>query len=215
MIDKEIQEYAERYTSGESALLSELRELTYSDRDDSNMLSGFYQGRLLSFISRTLGPKLILEVGTYMGYSAICLAEGLLPGGRLVTIDVNEETNLIARDFWSRAGLDEVIEPHLGEAAGIIPGIEGEIDLVFIDADKENYSNYFDLVFPRMRVGGLIIADNVLWSGDVLNAEAGSEVKASTRALHEYNVKTASDKRVTNILLGVRDGLMISRKEHD
>lgn len=213
MIDEAVQGYAERFTSDESPLLQELRELTYAERKDKNMLSGFYQGRLLSMIGRIAQPKVVLEIGTYMGYSALCLAEGLADGGKVITIDVNEETNAVAKDFWERAGMSDSIEPHLGEASDIIPGLDETFDIVFIDADKENYSNYFDLVIEKTAAGGLIIADNVLWSGDVLNAEAGKEVKPSTNALHEYNMKIRLDRRVSNILLAVRDGLMIARKE--
>lgn len=213
MIDPKIQNYAEQYTADESAILRELRQKTSDERDDSNMLSGFYQGRLLAMFSKMLQPKRILEVGTYMGYSTLCLAEGLSEGGKIITLDVEPETNTIAKDFWARTGFDSMIESRLGQADEIIPSLDETFDLVFIDADKTNYSNYFDLVFPKMRVGGLIIADNVLWSGDVLNAENGDDVKESTQALHDYNVKINSDERVSNILFAVRDGLMVSRRE--
>ncbi|QQS42511.1 MAG: O-methyltransferase [Acidobacteriota bacterium] len=215
MIDERIQEYAEKYTTDESAVLRELRLKTFSERNDKNMLSGFYQGRLLSFLSNMLAPKCVLEIGTYVGYSALCLAEGLAPGGKVITIDVDEDTNAIAQEYWARAGYSDQIDARLGEAAVVIAGIDESLDLVFIDADKENYSNYFDLVFPKLRLGGLIVADNVLWSGDVLNAEAGKDVKESTSALHEYNLKIDADPRVSNILLAVRDGLMIARKERE
>lgn len=212
LIDQRIQEYAERFTSQESEILTELRLKTFEERQDKNMLSGFYQGRLLSMLSHMVAPKYVLEIGTYMGYSALCLAEGLVEGGKVVSIDVNEETNAIAKDFWRRAAFDDMIEAHLGEAAGIIGDLPMTFDLVFIDADKENYSNYYDIVFPKMRTGGLIIADNVLWSGEVLDAEAGKDVDESTAALHAYNEKISSDARVTNLLLPVRDGLMVARK---
>ncbi|MCO6512805.1 MAG: O-methyltransferase [Aridibacter famidurans] len=215
MIDEQIQKYAEKYSTDESAVLRELRLKTFSERNDKNMLSGFYQGRLLSFLSNMIAPMCVLEIGTYVGYSALCLAEGLAPGGKVITIDVNEDTNAIAKEYWARAGYSDQIDARLGEAAEVIGGIDETLDLVFIDADKENYSNYFDLVFPKLRLGGLIVADNVLWSGDVLNAEAGQDVKESTRALHEYNLKIDSDPRVSNILLAVRDGLMIARKERE
>ena len=213
MIDQDVQDYADRFTSDESLILQELRELTFAERKDKNMLSGFYQGRLLSMISRIVRPKVVLEIGTYMGYSALCLAEGLALGGKVITIDVNEETNAVAKGFWERAGMSDRIESHLGEASEIIPALSETFDIVFVDADKENYSNYFDLVIEKTSTGGLIIADNVLWSGDVLNAEAGKEVKESTKALHEYNMKVNADERVSNILLAVRDGLMIARRE--
>jgi predicted O-methyltransferase YrrM len=179
------------------------------------MLSGFYQGRLLAMFSKMLTPRRILEIGTYMGYSALCLAEGLAEDGKIITLDVNEETNKIAKEFWAETNLNSKIEAHLGQATEIIPALDEMFDLVFIDADKPNYANYFDLVFPKMRAGGLIIADNVLWSGKVLDAEGGWSVDESTQALHEYNKKINADERVSNILFAVRDGLMIARKERD
>jgi predicted O-methyltransferase YrrM len=174
------------------------------------MLSGFYQGRLLAMFSKMIAPRRILEIGTYMGYSALCLAEGLREDGRIITLDVQPETNAIAKEFWARTPFYSKIEAYLGDATEIIPVLDETFDLVFIDADKPNYANYFDLVFPKMRVGGLIIADNVLWSGRVLNAENEDE---STQALHAYNQKIQADERVSNILFAVRDGLMIARKE--
>lgn len=212
IINAEIQHYAERFTSEESGVLAELREKTFGERKDKSMLSGFYQGRLLAMFSKMLQPRRVLEIGTYMGYSALCLAEGLSEGGKVITLDVNEETNKIAKEFWARTDLENKIEAHLGDATEIIPKFNETFDLVFIDADKPNYAKYYDLVFPKMRVGGLIVADNVLWSGRVLNAENEGE---STRALHEYNQKVNADERVSNILLAVRDGLMIARKERD
>lgn len=215
IINPEIQNYAEEYTSSESEVLRELRQKTLGEREDKNMLSGFYQGRLLAMFSKMLHPRRILEIGTYMGYSALCLAEGLADDGKIITLDVEPETNAIAKDFWARTELNDQIEPHLGNALEIIPTLDETFDLVFIDADKSNYLNYYDLVFPKMRIGGLIVADNVLWSGDVLNAERGEEVRQSTKALHEYNQKINADERVSNILFAVRDGLMISRKERE
>jgi predicted O-methyltransferase YrrM len=215
MIDHRIQGYAERFTSAESEILGELRAKTFSERDDKAMLSGLYQGRLLSMLSKIVAPRNVLEIGTYMGYSALCLAEGLVEGGKVVTLDINEETNAIAKEFWRRAAYEDRIESHLGEAAGVIGNLDLVFDLVFIDADKENYSYYFDLAFPKLKVGGLIVADNVLWSGEVLNAESGEEVASSTAALHEYNEKINADPRVSNLLLAVRDGLMVARKERE
>lgn len=215
MIDEKIQNYAEKFTSAESEILQQLRAKTFGERSDKNMLSGFYQGRLLAMFSKMLKPKRILEIGTYMGYSALCLAEGLADGGKIITLDINEETNRIAKEFWAQTSFQDRIEAILGEADEVIPKLDEQFDLVFIDADKPNYSKYFELVFPKLRIGGLIIADNVLWSGEVLNAENGEDVNESTRALHEYNIKINSDPRVSNILLAVRDGLMVSRKEFD
>lgn len=212
IVNSEIQKYAEEHTSDESEILQELRQKTFDERSDKSMLSGFYQGRLLAMISKMLYPRRILEIGTYTGYSALCLAEGLRDDGKIITLDVQPETNAIAREFWARTIFYSKIEPYLGDATEIIPLLNETFDLVFIDADKPNYANYYDLIFPKMRIGGLIIADNVLWSGRVLEADDEDE---STKALHEYNRKIQADERVSNILFAVRDGLMIARKERD
>lgn len=213
MIDEKIQNYAENFTSEESALLGELREKTFGERDDKSMLSGFYQGRLLAMLSKMLAPRRILEIGTYMGYSALCLAEGLNEDGRLITLDIEPETNRIAKSFWARSPLGEKIESRLGAATEIIPALDEIFDLVFIDADKPNYANYFDLVFPKLRRGGIILADNVLWSGKVLDTASNDD--ANTLALAEFNRKIQADERVSNVLFAVRDGLMVIRKERD
>ena len=214
MIDEKIQTYAENYTSPEIELLRELREKTFAERDDKSMLSGFYQGRVLAMFSKMLQPRRILEIGTYVGYSALCLAEGLREeDGKIITLDVNEETNRIAESFWARSELNDKIDARLGSSAlEIIPTLDEAFDLVFIDADKPNYKHYFDLVFPKLQVGGIILADNVLWSGRVLNAANEDE---NTRALHEFNRKIQADERVSNILFAIRDGLMTIRKERD
>ena len=215
IVNIQIENYAEKFTTEENSVLASLREKTFNEREDKNMLSGFYQGRVLSMFSKMLRPNRILEVGTYMGYSALCLAEGLTDDGKIITIDVDEETNKIAKDFWSKSELNSKIVSYLGQADEIIAGLDELFDLVFIDADKANYSNYFDLIFPKLRIGGLIIADNVLWDGEVLDADKGEEVRESTKALHEYNQKIHADERVSNILFAVRDGLMIARKEKE
>lgn len=212
ILSPKIQSYAENHTSAESEVLRRLREKTFGERDDKAMLSGFYQGRLLAMFGKMMQPKRVLEIGTYMGYSALCLAEGLTDGGKLITLDVDEETNKIAKEFWAQTDSNDKIEAHLGNALEIVPDLNETFDLVFIDADKTNYKNYYDLVFPKTRIGGLIIADNVLWSGRVLNAENEDE---NTKALDEYNKKISADERVENILFAVRDGLMIARKESD
>ena len=213
MIDEKIQDYAEKFTSDESPLLTELLQKTYETRADKSMLSGFYQGRLLSMFSKMIAPRRILEIGTYMGYSALCLAEGLSEDGKIITLDMQPETHEIAKQFWAKSDLNDKIDGRLGDATEIIPTLDETFDLVFIDADKPNYANYFDLVFPKMRIGGLIIADNVLWSGEVLKVENGETDDESTVALHEYNKKINADERVSNILFAVRDGLLIARKE--
>ena len=215
MIDKEIQNYAEKHTSAESELLTELLQKTYGERADKSMLSGFYQGRLLAMFSKMIAPRRILEIGTYMGYSAMCLAEGLTGDGKIITLDMQPETHAIAKSFWAKSALNDKIDGRLGDALEIIPTLDETFDLVFIDADKPNYKNYYDSVFPKMRVGGLIIADNVLWSGEVLQVESGATDDESTVALHEFNKKVQADERVSNILFAVRDGLMVIRKECD
>lgn len=212
IINHEIQNYAEKFTSGESELLIVLSNKTDRERSDYQMLSGFYQGRLLAMFSKMLQPRRILEIGTFMGYSALCLAEGLTEDGKLFTLDIEPETNKIAKEFWAKSDLGNKIESYLNNAAEIIPTLDETFDLVFIDADKPAYANYYDLVFPKVRIGGIIIADNVLRGGKVLNAETGDE---NTAAMHEFNKKVQADKRVSNILLAVRDGLMVVRKETD
>lgn len=213
MISKEIQDYAELHTSAESGILTELLQKTFSERPDKSMLSGFYQGRLLAMFSKMIAPKRILEIGTYMGYSALCLAEGLTDDGKIFTLDIQPETHEIAKSFWAKSSLNEKIDGRLGNALEIIPTLDEVFDLVFIDADKPNYANYFDLIFPKMRVGGIILADNVLWSGKVLDIEANDD--ESTVALREFSKKIQADERVSNILFAVRDGLLVIRKEQN
>jgi caffeoyl-CoA O-methyltransferase len=215
IVNTRIQDYAEQFTSDESEVLSTILYQTYAERSDKSMLSGFYQGRLLAMLSKMIAPRRILEIGTYMGYSALCLAEGLTDDGKIITLDVNEETNKIARSFWAESQFNDKIEAKLGNAAEIIANLEETFDLVFIDADKPAYPNYYDLVFPKVRIGGIIIADNVLRAGKVLDAEKGLETNEGTRILHEFNQKIQADERVSNILFAVRDGLMIARKEKD
>jgi len=205
---EEIQHYAETFTSDESEVLKELREHCYAHYEDKAMLSGFVQGRILSMFSKMIKPKLVLEIGTYLGYSALCFAEGLADGGKVITLDVQEDTNRVARSFVERSKYKDQIEFHLGFATDIIPTLPETFDLVFIDADKPNYSNYYHLVFEKVRPGGFIIADNVLWSGKVLEADQDE----NTKALHEFNQMVLADDRVSNVLLPIRDGLMAVAK---
>jgi predicted O-methyltransferase YrrM len=204
-IDNPLTEYAEQHTSGESEVLQQLRRECYEHYEDSAMLSGFYQGRLLAMLSKMIRPRVVLEIGTYLGYSALCFAEGLAEGGKIITLDVNEETNKVARSFASKTEYKDRIDFRLGNAVEIIPTLNETIDLVFIDADKPNYSNYYKLVFDKVRPGGFIIADNVLWSGKVLETEKDE----NTQALHDFNQMVRADNRVSNVLLPIRDGLMI------
>ena len=204
-IKNELTEYAERFTSDESAVLQELRRHCYEHYEDSAMLSGFFQGRVLSMLSRMIRPRVVLEIGTYLGYSALCFAEGLAEGGKVITLDIVEETNRVARSFVEKTEYKDRIEFHLGEALNIIPYIPETFDIVFIDADKPNYSNYYNLVIDKLSPGGFVIADNVLWSGKVL--DPGDDENA--RALHEFNQMVLADDRVSNVLLPIRDGLMV------
>ena len=208
-IKNELTEYAESFTSDESKVLRELREHCYAHYEDSSMLSGFVQGRILSMFSRMIRPNFVLEIGTYLGYSALCFAEGLMAGGKVITLDVNEETNKVARSFVEKSEYEDRIEFHLGNAVEIIPSLPETFDLVFIDADKPNYSNYYNLVFDKVRPGGFVIADNVLWSGKVLEDEKDE----NTQALHDFNRMVLADERVSNVLLPIRDGLMVVCKE--
>jgi len=208
-IDNDITKYAEDHTSDESEVLQELRKECYEHYADSSRLSGAFQGRGLSMLSKMIQPKVVLEIGTYLGYSALCFAEGLADGGKVITLDINEETNKVARSFVEKSKYADKIEFHLGQAVDVIPTLPETFDLVFIDADKTNYSNYYNLVFDKLRPGGFILADNVLWSGKVLLDEKDE----STQALHDFNKMVKADSRVSNVLLPIRDGLMVVRKE--
>ena len=208
-IDNPLTAYAEQHTSDESEVLQELRRECYEHYADSSMLSGFYQGRVLSMLSHMVRPNVVLEIGTYLGYSALCFAEGLAENGKVITLDIQESTNRVAREFVAKTEYRDRIEFHLGVATEIIPTLPETFDLVFIDADKPNYSNYYNLVFDRVRPGGFIIADNVLWSGRVLEAEKDE----STQALYDFNEMVLADDRVANVLLPIRDGLMVVRKK--
>ena len=210
-INEDITKYAEMYTSAENDTLKELNRETWTNVLVPRMLSGHMQGRILSLLSKLIQPKTILEIGTYTGYSALCLAEGLAEGGKLHTIDINEELEEMVNRYIDSAGMQNDIVLHIGNALDIIPKIDALFDLVFIDADKENYSNYFDLVIDQMPKGGVLIADNVLWSGKVLDEKALLNDE-ETSALSEFNKKVHADDRVENVLLPVRDGLMILRK---
>lgn len=210
-LPEEIAQYAEKHSEAEPELLTELNRHTWANVLMPRMLSGHLQGRVLSMFSKLLQPKTILEIGTYTGYSAICMAEGLAKDGVLHTIDINEELEDTVRPYFERSGYGKQISLHIGNALDIVPELEGTFDLVFIDADKENYSHYYDLVIDRMPSGGLIIADNVLWSGKVTD-EKEKLKDEETAALHAFNQKVMADPRVENVLFPMRDGLMLARK---
>jgi caffeoyl-CoA O-methyltransferase len=207
-IPEELLRYCENFSEKESELLKQLNRETHLKISSPRMLSGHLQGRILGFLSKLVSPQSVLEIGTYTGYSALCLAEGLSETGKLITIDPNEETNLFAKQFIERSEFKNKIELKMGLAQEIIPTLKTNFDLVFIDADKRNYSLYFDLVIDKVNKNGLIIADNVLWSGKVLD----DKKDADTEAIHNFNQKINADDRVSNMLLPVRDGLMIMRK---
>lgn len=208
-IPKAIDEYSVDHTQQEPELLSRLSRETHQKVLQPRMLSGHYQGRLLSMISKISQPKSILELGTYTGYSALCLAEGLQKDGVLHTIDINEELKDLQKKYFDLSIYKDQIHQHLGNALNIIPSLNLKFDLVFIDADKPNYPDYFELIINKVNPGGIILTDNVLWSGKVV--EKIKEDDESTLALVKYNKMVAEDSRLESIMLPIRDGLSISR----
>lgn len=208
LVSEPIEKYIEQHSSTEDEVLKALSRETHLKIQMPQMVSGHIQGQFLEMFSRLLQPHRILEIGTFTGYSAICMAKGLMAGGLLYTIDVNEELQPMCERYFEKAKLNHQIKQLVGNALTIIPTIDEIFDLVFIDADKINYCNYYDLVFDKVRPGGYIIADNVLWSGKVLD-----EIKdKDTLAICQYNKKIAADNRVKNTILSLRDGLNIVQK---
>lgn len=210
-INLHIQDYTEAHTSPENPLLQKINRETNANFLYPRMMSGHLQGRLLAMFSQMIKPKYILEIGTYTGYSALSLAEGLQPNGRLITIDINEELENKISSFFEESQYAASIDFLIGDAQVVIPKLEYLFDLVFIDADKDNYLNYYKLVLDKMAKGGYIIADNVLWYGKVIDPPA--KVDSETEALREFNDFVQNDSRVENVMLPVRDGLMIMRKK--
>lgn len=207
-IDEKLLSYCENFTEPEGDLLKWLNRETHLKVSKARMLSGHLQGRLLAFLSKMQNPSLILEIGTYTGYSALCLAEGLKENGKLITIDPNEETNHFAQEAINRSEFKNKIELRTGQAQAIIPTLGGSFDLVFIDADKKSYGEYFDLVIDKVKPGGLIIADNVLWSGKVIEDQKDKD----TQLVHDFNQKIKNDPRTESVMLPVRDGLTLMRR---
>lgn len=208
-ISEALEDYVAQHSENEPELLARLNKETHQKILQPRMLSGHFQGRVLSMLSKIMHPKHILEIGTYTGYAALCLAEGLAENGTLDTIDNNEELVDFQKKYFDQSSWGKQIHQHLGNALEIIPALNKKFDLVFIDADKENYINYFHMIVPMMNKGGVILSDNVLWSGKVLE-----EVKAndkSTKVLLEYNELLKNDPRVETVLLPIRDGLTMSR----
>jgi len=209
-LDEKLDDYVTAHSEAENEVLAELNRQTHLKILIPRMLAGHYQGRVLSMLSHMIKPTTILEIGTYTGYSAICFAEGLAANGVIHTIDLNEELESFQSEYFKKSGCSDQIVQHVGKALEVIPKIEGNFDLVYIDADKENYCNYYDQTIDRVNKGGYIIADNVLWSGKVI--EPLDPKDEETRMLLEYNKKIQDDERVQNLLLPIRDGLMVARK---
>lgn len=207
-LEPALAKYIEEHTDEEPSLLKELNRETQLKVLMPRMISGHFQGRVISMLTKMIKPKNILEIGTYTGYSALCFAEGIQAGGKLITIDINEELEDLVRKYINKSAFKDIIDYRIGDAAKLIPELKENFDIVFIDADKENYSKYYDLIFDRVNTGGYIIADNVLWSGKVI----GEKIDKDTRAILEFNKKVQDDKRVENVLFPIRDGLLIARK---
>ncbi len=209
LVSPEIEKYIDTHTTDESDVLQQLNRKTHTDVLMPQMLSGKVQGQFLKFISQMLQPNRVLEIGTYTGYAAICLTAGLTETGKLFTIDINEELEDIVRTHVEKAGLQNKIVQIIGNATQEISKLEETFDLIFIDADKQNYSLYYDLVFDKLRSGGFILADNVLWSGKITDEKKDKD----TQSLAEFNDKVQQDNRVENVIVSIRDGVMMIRKK--
>lgn len=210
-IDEKLDDYCCDHTSPESDLLARLNRETHVKILQPRMLSGHFQGRVLSMLSHMIQPKRILEIGTYTGYSALCLAEGLRDDGKLITIDINAQLEDFVRSFLADSPLAAKIDYRIADATQLIPELENDFDIVFIDADKQNYIHYYNLVIDKVRPGGYILSDNVLWSGKVVRTEG--KIDKDTQLLQNFNQMIQEDERVENVLLPIRDGIMIARKK--
>ena len=208
-ISQELEDYTASHSENEPELLAALNRETHQKILQPRMLSGHFQGRVLSMLSKLANPKHILEIGTYTGYATLCLAEGLQENGTIDTMDINEELYDFQRKYFDLSPWKDNITQHLGNALEMIPSLNKKFDLVFIDADKENYINYFNMIVPMMNKGGIILSDNVLWSGKVLEPVKPND--KSTKILLEYNQLLKEDPRVETVLLPIRDGLTVSR----
>lgn len=210
LIDEKANSYATLYSEPTDALLQEIEKFTLEHHAHSNMLSGPLQGKVLEMLSKIIKPVNILEVGTFVGYSALCLARGLQPGGHLHTIEIREEDAATAQNYFAKSSHNEQIILHRGNALEIIPELKPEWDLVFIDADKTNYINYYELILPRLKSGGVILADNVLYHGEVLVEKIKGK---NPKAIHAFNQHVANDRRVQQVIITLRDGLMMMIKK--
>ena len=207
---KIIQQYSEAHTSHEDPVLEKLFRTTYLKAVYPQMISGKVQGQFLSFLSQMIQPEHILEIGTFTGYSAYCLSKGLKKGGRLVSIEVNEELEGMIREFLKESGIAEKVDLLIGDAIEIIPDMSEKFDLIFLDANKEHYPEYYEMCIDKLKPGGYLIADNVLWGGKVTDVPLTDQ---SSIKLHEFNSIVQHDHRVKNVFLTIRDGLMLVRKE--
>ncbi|SHM92053.1 O-methyltransferase [Polaribacter sp. KT 15] len=208
-LPEKLDSYVVAHSQIEPKILQELTKETWQKVLNPRMLSGAFQGRILSMITKLIQPKSILEIGTYTGYSALCLAEGLHKNGEIITLDKNEELETLQNKYFEKSGFRNKITQHVGNAIEIIPTLDKKFDLVFIDADKSNYINYFHLIIDKMNSGGIILSDNVLWSGKVV--EELDPKDKDTKVLLEYNRLLNEDERIETVLLPIRDGLTISR----
>lgn len=211
MISEELFAYCLSHTEPEDAILKEITRQTHLKVLKPRMLSGPVQGKFLELIVKLMRPERVLEIGTFTGYSAVCIGRGLREGAKLISLDINEELESMVRGFICKAGLEKRIDYRIGNALKLIPEISGNFDLVFIDADKINYPNYYDLVVDRLNPGGIILADNILWSGKVL-AQNRKKLDKDTAAILHFNQKVQEDLRVENVILPIRDGIMMARK---
>lgn len=211
MVKEDILHYIETHIDPQDDILVRLERETALNVINPRMLSGHLQGQILTMLARMIKPRSILEIGTFTGYSAICLARGLQSGGKLVTIEVNDELKGIAQKYFTLAGLDQVIDQRIGSALEVLQGLKGPFDLVFIDGDKREYGDYYELTVPLVNPGGWILADNTLWDGKVVSESADADTQ--TRGIMEFNARVAADQQVEKVILPLRDGLTIIRKK--
>lgn len=209
-LNDKVTDYATSFSEPTDDLLKEIEDFTLNHHAHSNMLSGPLQGKLLEMLSKIVKPQRILEVGTFMGYSALCLVKGLQPGGKLHTLELRNEDAEIAQNYFTKSSHNDQIILHRGNALEIIPALDENWDLVFIDADKTNYTNYYELVLPRLKKGGVILADNVLFHGEVLNEKISGK---NAIAINAFNEHVAKDERVQQVIITLRDGLMMIIKK--
>lgn len=209
-MNKKLEQYIETFSSPEDPVLEDLYRQTHIRFTNPNMISGHLQGKFLEFISFMIKPENILEIGTFTGYSAICLSKGLRPGGKLITIELNDELTSFAHSYFCRAGVESKITQLTGKAQDIIPGLDLMFDIVFIDADKKEYVEYFKLIIDKVNPGGFILADNVLWGGKVVEDETNDP---QTKGVIDFNTMIRNDTKIEDVIIPIRDGLMLIRKK--